>query len=510
MKVLFLCAGVEHLGIGYLSAYLRAAGHQTALAFDPRLFDDKHNMGNRLLGRLFNRRRAVLAQVDAARPDLVAISTVRDLYPWALEMAAEVKVRLGVPVVMGGPHPTSMPALVARRPEVDFVVVGEGEQALLDLVNALESGDDPTAIPNLATARGDQVTVNPPRPLLADLDSLPLTDTALFAPHLPLDGPYTIMTGRGCPCACAYCSNSHWRRLYKGKGPLLRWRGADNIVAELEQRRAELGFSEVLFVDDIFTVDKERLFTLLELYRRRVALPFRCLSHPRYFDRDVAQALLDAGCLRVRLSTQSMNPEVRQQLFRRQDSAAQVRQAFRTCDEVGLPFVTDHILGAPPETEASYLDAARMYAASSQLSRVKCYYLDYFPGTDLVPLALERGYIDASDVEAMEQGQLPFYYADNRFVRTPARRRLARDFGALFKLLPLFPASLRPLLLRPEVYRHLHLLPGPVQLAAEVAVAVTRGDTALLPYLRSLLRNLKMAPYLLLLRGNDPDPQPKS
>ena len=494
MKVLFLCAGVEHLGMGYLSAYLRARGHQTALAFDPRLFDDKHNMGNRVLGRIFDRRDQVLARAVAEQPDLVAISTVRDLYPWALDMAARLKARLDVPVVMGGPHPTSVPELVARQPQVDHVVVGEGEEALAELAGALEAGQDPAAIPNLVTARGHEVRVNPPRPLLADLDSLPFPDKDLFAPHLPMEGPYAIMTGRGCPCACAYCSNSRWRRLYRGKGPLLRWRSAGNIVAELEQRRAEYGFTEVLFVDDIFTVDRERLFTLLDLYRRRVGLPFRCLSHPRYFDRDIALALKAAGCLRVRLSTQSMSPEVRQQLFRRQDSADQVRQAFRVCDEVGLPFVTDHILGAPPETEATYLDAARMYAASRQLSRVKCYYLDYFPGTDLVPVALERGYIDADDVAAMEQGQLPYYYADNRFVRTALQRRLARDFGALYKLLPLLPAPLRPLLLRPGVYRRLHLLPGPAQLALEVAVALVRGDTALLPYLHAVLAQLKMAP----------------
>ncbi len=489
-----MCAGVEHLGVGYLSAYLRARGHQTALAFDPRLFDDKHNMGNRVLGRLFDRREQVAARAVAQRPDLVAISTVRDLYPWALDMAARLKASLGVPVVMGGPHPTSVPELVARQPQVDHVVVGEGEEALADLARALEAGDDPAGLPNLVTARGDEVTVNPLRPLMVDLDSLPLPDKALFAPHLPMNGPYAIMTGRGCPCACAYCSNSRWRRLYHDRGPLLRWRSAENIVAELEQRRAEFGFSEVLFVDDIFTVDRERLFTLLDLYRERVGLPFRCLSHPRYFDREIARALLDAGCLRVRLSTQSMSPEVRQKLFRRQDSAEQVRQAFSVCDEVGLPFVTDHILGAPPETEATYLDAARMYAASRQLDRVKCYYLDYFPGTDLVPVALERGYIDADDVEAMEQGQLPYYYADNRFVRTHAQRRLARDFGALYKLLPLLPGNLRPLLLQPGVYRRLHLLPGPVQLAAEVAVALARGDTALWPYLRSLLRQLAAEP----------------
>jgi radical SAM superfamily enzyme YgiQ (UPF0313 family) len=147
VKVTFVALGAEQLGVSLLSAVLRRAGHDTSLVFNPALFADRYYMDVPVLGRIFDQTRRVIDEAVAEHPDLLAFSVLTPLYPWCLEVARRVKARTGVPVVFGGVHPSAAPEVCLENDCVDFVCVGEGEQAILELCDALAGGRRRSAVP---------------------------------------------------------------------------------------------------------------------------------------------------------------------------------------------------------------------------------------------------------------------------------------------------------------------------------------------------------------------------
>src|SRR4030042_6877255 len=194
MKVTFVYPTSENLGIEYLSSVLRQEGHQSELIFDPCLFNDTIHY-NPFLKHLFAFKKHMLNRIIKSQADLVCFSVVSDFYPWACEIAKEVKKRTKVPIVFGGIHPTSVPEQVISNDFVDYVVIGEGEGAIVELVRSLEQKDDDYRIKNVWLKRDGQIIRNEPRDLIQDLDSLPFPDKALYAKeYTDFKGQYTIIT----------------------------------------------------------------------------------------------------------------------------------------------------------------------------------------------------------------------------------------------------------------------------------------------------------------------------
>ena len=451
MKVLFVYSGYENLGVEMLSAVLREAGHETALAFDPRLFDD-HYTRMPLLARRFDRRRVLLDQAAAERPDLLAFSVVTEDYTWACEVAAQLKERLGVPVVFGGVHVSSVPHRVMQNPVVDYAVVGEGERALSSLVECLEQGRPLDAVPNLCHRRDGQVVDNPLAPLLSDLDALPFPHKALFYDQLPyLRRDYMTMTSRGCPYRCTYCFNSRMRRLYRGKGRYLRRRGVDSVLEELARAVAAFPVERVQFYDDVFTTDKAWLERLARRYRTEIGLPFWCSVNPHNVDRDVVSMLSEMGCWEVQMGVQTVNRRLRKEVLRRPERVAHVKRAVELLQAAGIKCVLDNISGVPGETEADVLESLEFYNRVRP-SRISDYYMRYYPATEMIDLALEMGALDPQTVEALEQGRGSESFALGGTGEVSASRR---RLHFLLAVLLMLPAPVNDLILSCKLYRYL-------------------------------------------------------
>ncbi|HQO59180.1 MAG TPA: cobalamin-dependent protein, partial [Candidatus Omnitrophota bacterium] len=148
MKVAFINDSCERLGVEYISAVLKQHGHTVKLFADPQLFNDE-NFTIAPLAGFFDQQEELLVRVREFQPDLVAFSVVTDFYQWACRLARRVKAVMDVPVLFGGIHATSVPEKVLQQDCVDMVCRGEGEFALLDLVNNMEKGRRDYAIPNI-------------------------------------------------------------------------------------------------------------------------------------------------------------------------------------------------------------------------------------------------------------------------------------------------------------------------------------------------------------------------
>ena len=263
----FMPEGRIYLGIGYLSAVLKQMGHETSLVHvvEPP------------------EREWLVARVKAEAPDLVGFSSTTHMFRHVARWAGWLREELDVPAACGGVHPTIATAEVIETPGIDFACIGEAEDTLLELCEALEQGDDPSEIQGLWARKPDgAVARNAARPLLTDLDSLPFPDRGIFDPSLFCEDQHprgTLMASRGCPFNCTYCSNHAQKSVYPNQKDYVRFRTPENVVAEIEQMLTTGERIEYIrFDDDILTTDREWFSRLSSLYRERVGMPFICNS----------------------------------------------------------------------------------------------------------------------------------------------------------------------------------------------------------------------------------------
>ena len=249
------------LGIAYLTSALRENGVGTVYR---DLHDDTWTGAASLMLR--------------ERPDVVGISCFTMGRTNAYRLAREAKrVLPGALVVMGGPHATFFPEHALANPAVDVVVLGEGEETIVELVSRFDEGGDFTDIPGLALRSGDRVIRTPPRRRTEDLDSLAFPaydafDLSLYkSPEIPeqyrsLIGTH-VLSSRGCPFHCGFCSVN---RFFEG-----RWarRSPGNVADELEHLIEDLHVRHLYFSDDLFTLDRQRVLRLCrEIHRAQAAL----------------------------------------------------------------------------------------------------------------------------------------------------------------------------------------------------------------------------------------------
>ena len=234
--------------------------------------------------------------------DLVGISTITSTAPRAYEIADKIRA-MGIPVIMGGPHVTFLTEEALEH--CDYVIRGEGEQALMSFIDAWETDKDFSSVPNLSYKPGDQIIHIPNAPPIHNLDSLPYPDftDALDKPRLFMPRTIPVQTSRGCPFDCTFCSvTGMFGRRY-------RYRSTENIITEL--RRYNSRKNEIFFYDDNFTADRKRAKELLqtmitEKFRFKWSTQVRADIAK---DIELVGLMKNAGCHTVYIGLESVNPE---------------------------------------------------------------------------------------------------------------------------------------------------------------------------------------------------------
>lgn len=453
MKTVFIRCATESLGIEYLAAALKARGHETALVYEPLLFNSfRVDIGGWEKGSAERAAKKALA----LNPGLVALSAESDYYGWALLAAAEIKKRSKVPVIFGGVHPTLMPEEVLGRTMADFVCVGEGELALPALCDALENGRGIDGIPNI-WGRGPGGLIKNSLETIPDLDALPFPDKDLFAAEYAgfVTDTYSIVTGRGCRNACTYCHNSSMRRAYAERGeraPAERRRSPANVIAELALAKARYGFKRVSFCDDLFISDKAWLREFSRLYAAAVSLPFFCNIHPAHVDTEAVSLLAGAGCSAVTIGIQTVSDELKKKRLARGESTDTVRKALRLLEGSGIFVYTNFIFGIPGQDEDE-LKAIARFAAGNPAGFHDVNWLRYYPKAKITDYALEDSLLDGAQAAEIDRGEKKLLYAHGGHSYTPARARLRN----LVLLSALLGGPITRALLRSGAYR---LLPA--------------------------------------------------
>ena len=216
-------SGYFYHGIAMLSAVLKKQGHQTSLIHITQPVQKSE----------------FIDKIRKEAPELIGISTTSHMFALVKTLASWLdETGMNVPTICGGIHPTIAPEEVIGTNGIDMLCRGEGEFALIELCRSLENKGDISDIKNLWIKQNGAIIKNPLRPVVEDLDSLPLPDRTIFAYQDLLcerQGLGTFMASRGCPFDCAYCCNHLLRRIYGREGKPIRFRSVDNVIAEIQQ-----------------------------------------------------------------------------------------------------------------------------------------------------------------------------------------------------------------------------------------------------------------------------------
>jgi len=444
MKIAFIYPVYESLGIEYLSAYLKSQGHDTCLFIDPLLFRS-YILDNKSLDRVINFKEILIDEVVKSNPDVICFSVVSDYYQWACSTAQRLKKKTKAKIILGGPHPTSVPEKVILNDFVDFVIVGEGEEALLELITNLENNKDCTRIRNVYTRYKGSIITNEIRPLISSLDTLPFPDKDLYFNYYRgfINEIYVIIGTRGCPNSCSYCYNNYLRKLYNGKN-YLRWRSVNNVINELVTTKRKYSYKRIQFFDDLFTFDKEWLRDFCARYKKEVAMPFFCNVHPDTIDQETVILLEDAGCRTVDLGVQTISEELRRDVLGRVGSNKSIVNAINSISKSRIFLYVNLILGLPNQDNEELLNIARFFN-KHKVDSISLFWLRHFPRTDIVK------YLDKETIERIEDGYVSSPYSSRGTSFSIGMSKI----GNLILLSQILPKKVLEFVIKKKLYRYL-------------------------------------------------------
>jgi len=398
-------------------------------------FSGQYIMNSKLFYRAFNIDKKIVRRVVDLKPDIVAFSTFTGNYRWCLKLAKSIKEVCNVPVVFGGVHATAVPEKVLKNDFIDFVIIGEGEHAMLDLVEHLKGGGGPDELldsSNICFRYKGDICLNAPRHYIKDLDSLPFPDKFLFYNKIPiLEEKYLITTSRGCPYSCTYCSNDMYHNLYSGEKQHVRRRSPDNVIEELLYFRKRGRIKLVSFCDDVFSISQKWLEDFIEKYRSRINLPFFCSVHPSAVTREKALLLKEGGCWLVTMGVQSGSERIRREIFRREGSNELILKAISNIKDAGIKISVDNIFGAPSETEDDLKVSFELYR-KAKTDRILTFWLTYYPKTSIISFAKNYSILSNKDIENIEEGYIGFTHGSGSVSKE--KIKVYRNYEVLFQL----------------------------------------------------------------------------
>jgi radical SAM superfamily enzyme YgiQ (UPF0313 family) len=469
MKILFVrpnrdTFGYKPVGISLLSALCKQAGHEVRL-FDTTFYDtgveeyslyaSKINKYKPVDFSAYDLRKVkgdlkaeVFAVMQDFSPDVCAFSLTSDDRFLAQELAEYIKrFDRSIPVIWGGAHPTVCPDEVINLDCVDYACLGEGIEALPEMLEALEKGNDTTTIKNFYGKHQGRIYKNDMRELFLDFDSLPFLDWEIFDNRQflkPFDGRITIcgdfMSNFGCPYHCSYCINSTLHSFTKRR---VRHYSPARAIQELKYLKEKYHLTLIRFPDEDFLMrPMAELEEFAELYIQEIALPFSIKTHPRTVSQKKVDLLKKMGNQGVNIGVESGNDYIRKEILKRVESIEDVKKAFKLFVDAGIRTGAYVMMGLPFE------DRAKIFESIELCREIKPTVIEHgfffpFEGTDLYQVSVDHGFYDKAEV--------PIFNWHTPTLKLPGISR--EELMGIYRCFPLyvkFPKSYYPLIERAE------------------------------------------------------------
>lgn len=387
MKLLLLSANRERdpypvfpIGLAYLAGPLAAAGHSLSvldLCFEPEPEE------------------ALSRALSMHRPEAIIISLRNlDNVTWPVSFSYLPGLRLIVQtcrecgtVIVGGSGFSLMPLEIMAAVGADYGVAGEGEEVLPLLLDCIESGSDPVALPGVVIAGASSFV--PPQ-LISRIGT---PERSLFnvARYHSEGGMANVQTKRGCPFSCSYCTYPHL------EGRIMRLRPVEEILAEIRSLVDDYGVSYIYFVDDIFNFPQNFASTLCRAMKEaRLPVNWSAFINPDFITPQLLEEMLSAGCDAVEFGSDSGSPVMLKNLCK-SFTVDDLRMSSRLCREMGVDFAHYMLFGGPGETDDTILESFALMDELEPTAVITMTGIRIYPNTALHQTAINEGIITAAE-----------------------------------------------------------------------------------------------------------------
>ena len=325
------------LALGYLSSAAKQAGHESKIIdlWTTTIQDNK-----------------LKKSIKEYNPDLIGITLYSRRYNSTKGLTEKINAWFpNIPIVLGGPHPSAMPDETFKDFKmVNYLVIGEGEVTIVDLLNNMNKNI--SKIDGLCYRQNGHIIYNQERSFIRDLDSLPFPDREIISPFkYKSHPPYSwfgktlyLITTRGCPGKCYFCSKSVFKNTIRSMSP-------ERIYKEIRYWQNIFDFDEIRFFDDDFTIQKKRTRELCDLFvQEKLNLPWSCTTRVDFLTFDLLKKMKQAGLYLITLGVESGSSKILK-VLRKGYTVEHIKNAFKWCRELGIYTGAFFIAGNPEETD---------------------------------------------------------------------------------------------------------------------------------------------------------------
>ncbi|MCW3996818.1 MAG: B12-binding domain-containing radical SAM protein [Candidatus Bathyarchaeota archaeon] len=379
-------ARLPPLGLSYVAGALEKAGFEVQMLDNYQLQTDIA---------------FVKQEVEKRKPQIVGITCGSVTYRRAVEMAKAIKeVDPSCKVVVGGWHASYLPESALENPEIDYAIMGEGERTMVELATQITKGANQEAIakiPGVACRLDGKISKTPPE-LIEDVDSIPyparhLLDMNFYDRQIgylkakPVDVMHIM---RGCPYDCSYCETKDlWGMKCRAFSP-------ERVIGELRYMQEKFGSKGIYFIDDNFTINKQRTVELCRAIKAaKLNLEWACDTRVDLLSEDLLREMREAGCRTIFFGIQSGVPRILEKL-NTHTTLEKIEAAFKMCRKAGINIAASFMLGIPGETLA---DMEATYKFAKKLGPDWCTFYVFIacPTSRLYKEVLEKHLYDRMD-----------------------------------------------------------------------------------------------------------------
>ncbi len=389
------------LGLAYIAAVLEKEGHEVAV-IDALIegFDQESQLGRHLI-RYGLSEEELRQRIKKLLPDIVGVSCLFSTQSDNAHNVCKIvkEVNKDIITVMGGSHPSVMWEETLCDENVDFVVIGEGEYTMRDLLKKLESKTDFSTLDGLAFKKEGEIKANPKTKFIENLDELPFPARHYFLMEKyfdpdkyqvsPRETPAaTIMSSRGCPANCIFCSiHTVWGRPFRA-------RSAENVLNEIGLLVERYGIKEIQFEDDNLTFDKKRLIAICDGIKMRFPhLKWLAVGIALWaLDEEMLISMRESGCYRIFLPIESGDQEVLTKIIKKPLRLDKVPFLVKKMRSLGIGVEGFFVVGFPGETPEQ-VKRTLQYIRRLNLDAYYIFYATPYPGTELYDICKKHNYI---------------------------------------------------------------------------------------------------------------------
>lgn len=381
------------LGIPYLISALKAHGYNDieALNFFNLPWSETKDLA--------------IKKLEEFKPDVVLISCFTINRTAGVKTAKLAKeINPSVKVVMGGMHPSFLYSQLLTHYPVDAVCIGEGEETIVELVEAYRKGGPLDRIKGLAFRKDGLVVSTGRRPFIKDIDTIPFPAHDIYADDIRKNRKAHIVTSRGCPYGCQFCSTTEfWGRSWRARSP-------KNVVDEIEMLIREYGIEYISFQDDEFTLQRKRTIDLCkEMLERGVNIRWSCSTRVNTIDREQLEWMTKSGCDHIALGIESGSPKILKSIGKK-ITVEQIIKAYDLLTEFGLSRGAYMMVGNPGEDKDTVRETIELIKRL-RLDVPSVAVAEIYPGTQLSEIAKESGFL--TDDYWLTENPPPFYTVEH-------------------------------------------------------------------------------------------------